>query len=437
MSESRSVKSTRNIISGFVFKTFTMILAFVSKTVFIKVFGVEMQGMNGIFSNVLSVLCLADLGFSTAMTYSYYKPIAENDYIKITQLNHFYRKVYNIIALCIALIGLSLIPFLKYIINLEKPIDHLYLYYILTLASTVVSYLFVYKTTVLAAYQKSYLTIKYNLTISTVTTAAQIICMLLFKNYTLYLCISVLSNILNNLVVSHTADKHYPFINDKVSHLSKEERKGTFKNIGPAFLYKLSSVLMNSTDNIIISKIIGTVSVGYYSNYLTIIYLMQSYINIPFTALTASIGDMMVKDNEEKQYHIFKNIQMLSAWEGIVISSCIYVLIDKFIVIWLGQDFLLDRLTVIAIAANFFIDCIVNPIWTFRDAAGIYRKTKYMMILCAISNIVLSVIMGKALGVSGVLFASAISKLVTYIWYEPIILFRDYFKTSTIKFLLL
>lgn len=434
MSESRSVKSSKNIISGFALKTFTMLLAFVSKTVFIKVFGVEMLGINGLFSNVISILCLADLGFSTAMTYSYYKPIAENDCKKIAQLNHFYRKVYNYIALCIAVIGLLFIPFLKYIINLEKEIDHLYLYYLLTLVSTVVSYLFVYKTTVLHAYQQSYLVTKYNMIISTASTVAQIIFMLLVKNYILYLCISIFFGLLNNIVVSHISDKQYPFINDKVSPLAKEDRKGIFANLGSVFLYKISSVLMNSTDNIIISKIIGTIAVGYYSNYLTVINLIQGYVSITFTSLTASVGNMMAKDSEEKQYHIFKNVQAISAWMSIVISSCVYVLIDKFIVIWLGQDFVLDRLTVIAIAVNFFLVCILNPIWIFREAAGIYRKTKYIMVVCAVINVVLSIVMGKLMDVSGVLFASAISKLLTYIWYEPIILFRDFFKISPIKF---
>lgn len=433
MSDNRSIKSTRNVAAGFLNKTFTMLLSFASRTIFIKVFGVEMLGLNGLFSNVLAFLCLADLGFSTAMTYSYYKPIADNDKQKIAALNQFYKKVYLCIAAGITIVGLLLIPFLKYIINLEQEVDHLYIYYLITLANTVVSYLFVYKTTVLHAHQEGYIVTKYNMIISTVSSVVQILIMLLFKNYIAYLSIAVVFTIINNIYVSRVADKRYPFINQK-SVLDKADRKGIFENMGSIFLYKVSSVLMNSTDNIIISSLIGTVSVGYYSNYLTVVNMISSYISIMFTSFTASIGNLMVKETADKQFRIFKNIQVISAWCSIVICSCVYVLINDFIVIWIGEKFLIDDLTVIAIALNFFLLCILNPIWIFREAAGIYRKTKYVMVICALLNIVLSIIMGKLIGLSGVIFASAISKFLTYIWYEPVILFKNYFNKSPFNF---
>ncbi|MCD7872607.1 MAG: hypothetical protein LUG21_04790, partial [Clostridiales bacterium] len=197
MGESRSINSGKNLISGFLQKTVTLILTFASKTVFIYVFGVEMLGINGLFANVISLLSLADLGFSTAMTYSYYKPAAENDYNKISALNRFYKKVYLCIAGCITVIGLALIPFLKYIINLQQEVEHLYLYYLLTLAATVVSYLFVYKTTVLYAYQQNYIVAKYNMIINLIQLLVQIAFMLALKNYIVYLIISILFNLIN------------------------------------------------------------------------------------------------------------------------------------------------------------------------------------------------------------------------------------------------
>ncbi len=419
--------------SGFLNKTFTMLLSFVSRTVFIKVFGVEMLGINGLFSNVLAFLCLADLGFSTAMTYSYYKPIADNDTEKIAALNQFYKKVYICIAAGITVIGLALIPFLKYIINLEQEVDHLYIYYLITLANTVVSYLFVYKTTVLYAHQESYVVTKYNMIMSTASAIVQIAAMLLLKNYIVYLCIAVVFTFISNVYVSYIADKRYPYIKQK-SKLKSEEKKSIFENIGSVFLYKVSSVLMNSTDNIIISKLIGTVVVGYYSNYLTVINMISSYITILFNSFTASVGNLMVKESSEKQYRIFKNLQVISAWCCVVICSCVAALINDFITVWIGESFLIDNLTVIAVIFNFFLLCILNPIWIFREAAGIYRKTKYIMVVCALINVVLSIALGKWIGLSGVIFASVISKLLTYIWYEPVILFKNFFKKSPMKF---
>lgn len=433
MSDSRSIKSVRNIITANATKLLSFVLAFVSRTVFIRVFGAEMLGLNGLFANVLSILSLADLGFSTAMTYSYYKPIAENDKKKIAALNHFYKKLYCIIAVAIAVVGLALIPFLKLIINLENEVDNLYIYYLITLANTVVSYLFVYKTTVLGAYQETYIVTKYSMIMSTISTVTQIILMLLFKNYIVYLSVAVFFTFINNVYVSHVADKRYPFIKEP-GELDKKEKKTIFSNLKSIFLYKLSSVLMNSTDNIIISKIVGTVVVGYYSNYLTVINFINSFISSLFYSLTASIGNLMVQECEEKQYRIFKDVQVISAWSCMVVSSCVYVLINRFIALWIGDEFVMNNLTVIAIAINFFLSCLLYPIWIFREAAGIYLKTKYIMVVCALLNIVLSIIMGKFLGVAGILFASAISKLLTYIWYEPIILFKNFFKKSPAKF---
>lgn len=433
MDDTRSVKSSRNLISNFVQKTFSLVLTFISRTVFIYVFGVELLGINGLFTNILSLLSLADLGFSTAMSYSYYKPIAEHDYLKIAALNRFYKKVYLVIAVGITVIGIALIPFLEDIINLPGEVEHLYIYYLLTLASTVVSYLFVYKTTVLYANQQGYVVAKYNMIVNALSLIIQIICMLLFKNYILYLVITVFFNLINNLYISRVADKRFPFLKQK-AQISSKDKKDIFSNLGSVFLYKVSSTLMNSTTNIIISKLVGTITVGYYSNYLTVINMISGYVSMSFTSLTASIGNLIVKDSKEKQFQIFKEIQIISAWFCIVISSCVYALINDFITVWIGEEFLLDKYTVLAIGINFFLTCILNPIWIFREAAGIYRKTKYIMLICAGLNVGIAIVMGHYWGLFGILLAGPISKLLTYIWYEPIVLFKEFFNHSPAYF---
>lgn len=433
MSETRSVKSSKTLISNFAQKTFSLILTFISRTVFIHVFGVELLGINGLFSNVLSLLSLADLGFSTAMTYSYYKPVADNDYKKIAGLNGFYKKVYLAIAFGITVIGLALMPFLKYIINLPSEIEHIYIYYLLTLAGTVVSYLFVYKTTVLYAYQQGYVVANYNMIVTAISLIVQIAGMLIFKNYILYLVVTLVFNFINNVYISHVTDKRFPFINQKVK-ISKEDKKDIFSNLSSVFIYKVSSTLMNGTTNIIISRLIGTITVGLYSNYTTVINMITGYVSIAFNSFTSSIGNLIVKDSKEKQLQVFKEIQTISAWFCIVISSCVYALLNAFITVWIGEDFLLDDVTVIAIGVNFFLTCVLNPIWIFREAAGIYRKTKYIMLICAVLNIVLAILLGHYFGLCGILLAGAISKLLTYIWYEPIVLFKDFFDHSPLYF---
>lgn len=434
MANSRTEKSTRTAAASFLNTTLSKVLAFVSRTAFIHVFGRGMLGLNGLFANVISILCLADLGFGTAMAYSYYKPIAEGDKAKVAALNKFYGKVYVIIAAAVAVAGVAFVPVLGLFVNLDQEIDHLYLYYAISVFNTVCSYLFAYKQSLINAHQQGYIISRYTAITSTATTIVQIAIIYITHSYIAYLFVGVASTIVNNLIISVKADELYPYIKEFKTELSKEDKKGIFGNMGSIFLYKLSSVLINSTDNLLISRMVSTVAVGDYSNYLTPINMLNGYANIAFYSFTASLGNMMVSDGKDKQYRVFKILQSLSAWFGIVLCSCTFALINEFVTIWLGEGYLTDNLTVCAICLNFLLSCLLYPVWVYREAAGIYLKTKYIMVITAVLNIVLSILMGEWLGMSGILFASAVSKLLTYIWYEPVILFHDHFGKSPVDF---
>lgn len=437
MEQSRSVSSAKNITWGYINIIFGLLMGFVNRAVFINTLGVEYLGISGLFSNILQMLTLADLGFSTAMAYSYYEPIAENDIDKISALTGFYKIIYRYVALCIAAIGLTLTPFLEQIVNIDDPIENLHIYYLLTLAGTVSSYLMIYKSTLINAYQKNYIVTKYNSIVKLLVTVVQVIFLIITKNFVIYLLIVICGNIFNNLRVSMAADKLCPFIKKKSNEaLPRKEKKEVFRNIKSMFIYKVSSVLINSTDNILISSIVGTVFVGYYSNYLIVVNNLSSFIGATFTALTASIGNVIVCEDDEKRYDLFKTIQIASFWFSTVVVACIYVLIDQFIGAWLGNEFLLDKRTVTAILFNLYLTCILQPIWIYREATGMYRKTKYVMLITAILNLVLSIWWGMYWGIAGILFASAAAKLLTYFWYEPILLFNDFFNAKPIGFFL-
>ena len=285
MEESRTKKATQNIAYGMVNQILSLVLSFVSRTVFINFLGVEYLGINGLFSDVLNLLSLADLGFNTAMIFSFYKPIAEKDYKKMAGLTTFYRKVYSIIATLVGTVGILLIPFLKYIVNVETAIPNLEIYYLLSLAGVVVSYICVYKTSIITADQNGYIVTRITMLTSTFKTIVQIISLVLWKNYIIYLIIGVIVNLVNNIIASIVAEKNYPFIKEKYQ-LSKEEQKSILNNMGSVFIYKASSVMLNATDNILISVIVGTAMVGYYSNYLMLETKITMFYSLIFTSMT-------------------------------------------------------------------------------------------------------------------------------------------------------
>lgn len=429
MNDSRTSNSIKNVTLNIANQVLTIFLSFISRTVFLKVLSVEYLGISGLFGDIFSMLSLADLGFGTAMTYSMYKPLAEKDYKKLAGLINFYKKVYRIIAITITTLGVALIPFLKYLVNTDREIPYLTLYYVLILANTVASYLVVYKTSILSADQKGYLIGKYSMYFNIIRTVCMIIFLLITRNYAVYLGVQVAFTYIINFFNSYIAEKNYPFIKEKVK-LPKQETKGIFCNIKAVFLYKVSSVLINATDNTLISILVDTATVGYYSNYTMIVNKISNVVNTFFYALTASVGNLLVTENEEKRYKIFQIMQSVSMIFSTFCVVCLFLLEEDFIRLWLGKDFVLGKMVLWAQIINFYFSIVLLPIWIFREAAGLYRKTKYVMLMTALVNIVISIILGKWIGLAGIIFATSIARLVTYFWYEPMLLFRQYFGQS-------
>ncbi len=433
--QSKTFNSVRNIVFGIGSQAVSLMLSIVNRVIFIHTLGVGVLGINGLFADVLTMLSLADLGLGTAMTYSFYKPLAENDVEKISALLTFYRKIYHIIAATISCIGISLIPFLKFIINLDQEIPFLYGYYILFLANTVVSYLFAYKSSIIYADQRSYMLSIYSTVISLLRLALQSISLILWKNYIIYLLIQIVATLANNICIAYKTNHLYPFVQYD-QKLDKSEKKSIFKNIYSIFLYKISSVLINGTDNILISTLIDTVWVGIYSNYSMVITAVNGFINTLFSSLNASVGKMMVQDTPEKKYQVFQIMQMMSFCVGGFAFVCFYFLTNDLIALVFGETYVVDRLILTAIILNFYLGCALQPLWSYREASGLYVRTKYVMLITAVINIILSIILGMQMGLSGILFASAISRLLTYFWYEPYLLFKIYFQKKAFLYYL-
>jgi O-antigen/teichoic acid export membrane protein len=430
----RTGNSARNLALGLINKMVIIVLSFVSRAIFIHILSVEYLGINSLFGDILNMLSLADLGFGTAMVYSFYKPLAEHDENKLSALITFYKKVYNIIALGVATIGLALIPFLELIINLEEPIPHLKVYYVICLSNSVISYLFAYKSSIIRADQKGYIVSKYDIWIKLLKTIVQILVLYLTHSYFIFLSLNVLSTLVNNLIISHVANKNYPYIKETVM-LSKEEKNSIFTNLKSVFLYKIAGVIMSGTDNIIISILVSTVAVGLYSNYYAITMNQLGAVTaIVFNSLTASVGNLIVKEKPEKRYEVYKSMQMVGFMISGIFITCLYFLTDEFIILWIGEEFLLGYKSLIVILLNFYLVVTFYPIRSFREATGLYQQIKYVLIITAILNIAFSFILGSYFGIAGVIGATVVAKLATIFWYEPYVLFKDFFGKKTRRF---
>lgn len=429
-SDSRTVNASKNAISSISNRILILLLTFISRKFFIQYIGIEYLGINGLFSNILTLLSMADLGLGTALNVELYKPIAENDTRKLSAILNYFGKLYYGIAAGVLGVGLALLPFLKFIVNIDQNIPHLYLYYIIYVLKSAVSYLFIYKSSIIKADQKGYLINRIEAYVSVAKVVLQFAVVLLLHSYLIYISLDVAAVLIQNIFVSLIANQQYPFILNKAELLKTEEKK-IFSDASSVFLYKIAWSLLNGTDNILMSIMVGTIYVGYYSNYYTITGNLETFVALLFTSLTASVGNLVVTSNFETRYKTFRSMQMIGFWICGIVSVCLLFLTQDFIVLWLGKDMLLDRITLVAIILNVFFSICMRPVWTFREGTGMYRQIRYIMFITAILNLVLSILLGKIIGLSGIIFATSISKMATYFWYEPNILFKKFFKRKT------
>ncbi len=430
MNKSRIHNSTLNISVGLIYKIMVLVLNFVSRSIFITVLGIDYLGLNGLFTNILSVLSLAEMGVGTALIYSMYKPLAENDKTKLAALINYYKSIYIKIGIIVTVLGIAMIPFLDIILKLDKPIDNLKLYYILFLLNSVVSYFFVYRTSIVIADQKDYKLKIYQMIFSVIQVIGQIIILLTTKNYVLYLCIQIICGILVNVVSARQASKLYPYIKDNYK-LEKDEKVAIWTNIKSFLYYRVGGVILNNTDNILISIIVSTSMVGFYSNYNMIIVQVAGFTSIIFSSLQASFGNLNSESNVEKSYNIFEAVNLLSFWIYGFCSVCFIVLFQDFIVLWIGDKFLLDKSVVIAAVCTFYLQGMLYPIWLYRETTGLFKYTKYTMVYASIINLVLSIVLGLKFELAGILFATVIARICTNIWFEPLKLHQIFFEKSS------
>ncbi|WP_020062965.1 lipopolysaccharide biosynthesis protein [Bacillus sp. 123MFChir2] len=427
----RIQNSLKNMLFGLSGQIISIGMGFIVRTVFIYTLGIGYLGVDGLFTSILMMLSLANLGFDTAIIYSLYRPLAENDSYKIQALMNLYQNAYRLIGLIVLLIGLSLLPFLPHLMNGETKINNINIIYVLFLLSSVSSYYFVYKRSILIADQRNYIISKIHSVFIIISHSLQIILLIIIGNYIVLLIIQLALSVIENIYIANKANKLYPYLQGKNNaKLSKEDRKLFFENLYALFLYKISGVVINGTDNIVISKFIGITWVGIFSNYLLILNTLNTLLGYLFYSITASVGNLNVKENEEKKYFIFRTLNFLNFWIYGFCTVCLWNLINPFITLWLGEHYVFNKWIIFSIILNFFTAGMQNTSTTFRETTGLFKKGKYRPIIAAVINIVASIILAKQIGIAGVFFGTVISRLCTYFWYDPYVVYKFVFKKS-------
>lgn len=433
----RTDYSIKNSITSFVSNIISFIFLFISQTIFIKIMGIEYTGLNGLFSNILTLLNLFELGIGSAITFHLYKAIAKDDKEKIKTLMKFYNKAYNIISLCILSIGLIITPFIKIIVK-DVSIDiNIYMIYILFLVSTVSTYILAYKRNLLYAYQKNYILNNIHVGYLVILNILQLIIIYITKNYYLYLIIKIICILGENIFINKIVNKEYKYLLDKdVKRIDKKTTNSIISRVKALFIHKVSGFITYSTDNILISYFFGLTTVGLYTSYYYIINAIDILFRGVIASSGASVGDLLVIKDYNKRFEVFKKIRFINFWISIFTSICLLFLIEPFIKLWLGNKYLIGRSVLIVLIINYYLGMMRTVFNIFKDAAGIWVEDRIVPIIQAISNIVLSIIFLRIFGLSGVFLGTIISSLIVWVYSYPKFVYKKLFNKNYVCYYL-
>lgn len=437
--QNRIRNSSQNAAFGLAYNVISLLLTFIFRTVFIKILSAEYLGINGLFTNILNLLSLAELGVGTCIAYRLYNPIANDDPVRVAMLMDFYKKIYRIIAAVVLVIGLSIMPALKYLIKdiSELPPNvNLDFVYFLFLINNVSSYFFSYRLNLVLADQKSYKNSIYNIIQMTVVNAIKILFLVLTKNYTLILILDIAIKIVMNFVYSLIVRKQYAFVFSLKETLDKETKKAILKDTMGMLSYRIGDNLSNSIDNILISSFVGMSIVGIYSNYSMIIVAVCTILAQLFSATSASLGNLRQKSDVKKYREIYEHLHFVNLWIASCCVICFYVLINPFVTVWIGQEYLLDKLIVAVLAINMFCGQMRHVNYIVIDTSGLFTKQKWRPIAEQVINLILSIVLVKFIGLSGIFIGTIVSRLVLQVWMEPCLIYKTQFQAKpTIYFI--
>jgi len=434
----RTVNSARNGFFGILNKLVIMIFPFIIRTIIIYTLGTEYLGLSSLFTSILSILSLTELGFGSAMVFNLYKPISDNDENLICALLNLYRKIYRYIGLIILVIGISIIPFLENLIYGTYPQDiNIYILYCIYLLNTVSSYFFFsYRKALLNAYQRADVVSNVSSIVHLLFYCIQIFVLLYTKNYYLYIIWLPIATLLDNLMVYFRSKKLYKNISC-VGELDKCIKKSIFKRTGALFGHNLGAVLIASLDNIVISAFLGLTTLGIYNNYYLVIITLNGFIDILASALLYSIGDFLVNKNKEEKYKLFLNLTFINVSIVSFCTCCLLSLYQDFMYVWVGEENTIQSfLTIVLFVVYFFSwKCRITGL-NFKDAAGMWGNDALKPYVGIIFNVAMDIILVQIIGINGVLISTIFVMVFIYFPWETHVLFNELFETNGKYYLL-
>jgi len=390
---------------------------FIMRTVLLYTLGVQYLGLNSLFTSILSFLSLSELGIGSAMVYAMYKPIARDDDEAICALLNLYRKLYRIIGVVILTLGMIIFPFIPHLIHGEVPADiNLYALYVMYLFNTVLSYfLFGYKQSLLLAFQRNDIISTRALVLRILMYGIQALILVVTKNYYLYVVLFVAYTAATNLANSVIVDKMFPQYTCK-GLVPQEELRKIKTNVLSLIGGKLNAIMLNFSNNLIISIFLGLTMVARFDNYYYVVNALVGFFTIVYQALTAGLGNSIQLETVEKNHKDFKVLSFLNFWLVAWCAICVLCIIQPFIILWVGKDLMFSNSVALLFALYFYIMQSERVVLTYKDSAGLWKQDWQRPYVIIAVNFVLNILGIKLLGVTGVVFSTVVTLCISIPW---------------------
>lgn len=431
----RTRNTIRNVMVSFGFQAVSIITNFVIRTVMIRQIGMQAVSLNGLFTEVLSALSLAELGIGSSIVYNLYKPLAEGDKKKVCQLMQLFKTAYHVIAAVTFLIGLGLCPWIHLLVNsVDYSLWDIRLVYMLFISELSISYLFSYKSSLLMADQKNYISSQINMVSRLVGLVMKVCVLIMTRSFVVYLVTSIIVTVLGNLLLSYVVQKVYPWMEKPGSGIDREEKKVIFSNVKNIFIKSLSGKITNSTDNMLISVLVNTLQVGIYSNYALIMGIFRQITNqIAYGGLSASLGNLLVTEKNEKSVKVFERLTYLFYVIASLACVGVYCSVSAFITAWLGDGFLMSRSVVFVCCFNLYMEIVTRPLWSIMEVSGLFKQDKNVSIIGSTVNLVLSVFLGLRIGIAGIFIGTSATYILQTIL-KSRLLFHQRLETTAVRY---
>lgn len=410
----RGMIALRNSSVSLLTQIITVLLQFVTRSVFIRYLGVEALGLTSTFASLLNTLSLAELGFHTAVIYNLYAPLAEKDEKSISKIVSIYRLLYQAIGIFFIAAAFCCLPLLPYILKGVEVTGFVRCVFLIQATISASTYFLAYKRSILYADQQGHLANLTDILVSILSNIIQVLLIIWLRSYIVYLLVRLAETIAGNLIVHRMCSKKYPYLHKEPVDRGILQR--IVRQVKDIFASKLAGYVYYSTDSLVISAFVGTVQVGYLNNYVIISKSIRLLVGSITGPITPIIGNLLAENKSEQSqisvFHIYTFVRFLLA--GLAVAP-IVTLSDTFITMWIGADYRMDAWIPILLAADLYIHIIYSACIDYISGSGLFTFDRKVSVLGAGTNLITSLLMVNYLGVAGVLVGTVISQMVFWI----------------------